>query len=266
MLYWIHQLPNIVILVGTVLLFGGAAFGAAFLGRLLGLKTDRKRDEASFDAFKAVMAMAGVVLAFSLVQAENNLRADTATVGREASAMMIVDRVLLRIGDADMVKARPLLRAFGESQIQQEWPSLVGGAGRSSDTDGAFTNLSRAVRAWEPQAKRQEVMYAEVIKAMDDVSDARETLVQDAGAQLPPFFWVMALSFVLLGLMLGVLCEASVTRAAALSGTAAGIGLLMSFVMIVDQPFHGETSVKPKAIENALFLNARRGLAAHISN
>lgn len=262
MLALIHLLPNLAILTLTVAIFAGAAFASPFLGCLLRLRHDKERDEASFDAFKAVMAMAGVVLAFSLVQAESNLRADQAVAGREASAMMITDRVLFRIGDAQMVKYRPLLRGFGQSQVNQEWPSLVAGQGRSVATDIAFNRLSKAVRSYEPQTKGQEIMYAEIIKAMDDMSDARETLVQDSTAQLPPFFWVMALSFILLGLVMGLFCEASITRATALGGTAAGIGLLMSFVMTVDAPFHGETSVKPRVIQNVLLLNARRGGAA----
>ena len=262
MLELVHLLPNIVILILTVILFAGAAYVSPFVGRRLGLKVDDDRDQASFDAFKAVMAMAGVVLAFSLVQAENNLRGDQAVVGRESSAMMITDRVLFRIGDPEMIKSRQLLRDFGQSQLSQDWPSLVSGQGRSVATDIAFSRLSKAVRSYEPESKRQEVMYAEIIKAMDDIADARETLIQDANAQLPPFFWIMALSFVLLGLILGLFCKPSITRATALGGTAAGIGLLLSFVLIVDAPFHGETSVKPKPIHNALILNARRGQAA----
>jgi hypothetical protein len=244
MLDWIHDLPNLVVLTCTVLLFGGAAFASPFLGRLLHLKKDAARDEAS--------------LAFSLVQAESNLRADQAMVGREASALMITDRVLQRMGSEETRQARPLLKAFIESQVQQDWPSLVASSGRSMATDRTYTALSKAVRSFEPQNKRQEIMYAELIKAMDDMSDAREVLIQDSTLQLPPFFWVMALCFVGLGLVLGVLCEASITRASALGGTAAGIGLLLSFVVIVDEPFHGETSIKPKPIENALILNARR--------
>jgi hypothetical protein len=215
MLDLIHTLPNIVILAVTVLVFGGAAFASPFLGRLLRLKEDKERDTAAFDAFKAVMAMAGVVLAFSLVQAEGNLRGDQSVVGREASAVMITDRALHRMGAEETEQIRPLLRAFAESQVNQDWPSLVSDMGRSFATDRAYMALSKGVRAFEPHDQRQTVMYAELIKAMDDIADARETLVQDASLQLPPFFWVMALSFVLLGLILGLLCEASISRAAA---------------------------------------------------
>ena len=83
-LEYIHFLPSMLVLGVTVLLFGGAAFAAPFAGRrLLGLKDNRTRDAAVFDAFLAVMAMAGVVLAFSLVQADGNLRADQADVGEK---------------------------------------------------------------------------------------------------------------------------------------------------------------------------------------
>ena len=259
MLELLRSLPNLVILAVGVSTLAAAAYASPFVGRrLLRLPEDKARDEAAFDAFKAVMAMAGVVLAFSLVQAESNLRSDQAQVGREASAILIVDRALLRIGIPDAANARPLLTAFIRSQLNDDWPSLVKSGTRSPVTDASYTALSRVVRSLEPQSRREEIIYAELIKAMDDVSDARETLIQDANLQLPDFFWTMALAFVFLGLVLGCLSEARINRAAALSGTAAGIGLLLSFVVIVDEPFRGETSIKPKSIENALVLNSRR--------
>jgi hypothetical protein len=258
MLDKLHQLPDLVILIAFVTLLAGVAFASPFIGRMMGLAANKGRDEAVFDAFKTVMAMAGVVLAFSLVQADSNLRSAQAIVGREAIAVQTLDRTLLRFGgDPAIGQYRPMLDAFGRSQLRDEWPTFAT-KGRSPETDARYTALSRAVRTIEPQSRREEAIYAEMIKAMDDISDERENLIQDTGAQLPGFFWVVSGSFVLLGLVLGGLAEASVTRATALSGTAAGIGLLLSFVLIVDQPFQGQTAVKATPLERVLMLNAHR--------
>jgi hypothetical protein len=257
MLDKIHQLPDLAILFIIVILSAGCAFASPFVGCAAGLKANKDRDGAVFDAFKTIMAMAGVVLAFSLVQADGNLRSVQSVVGSEANAMMLVDRCLLRFGDPAVAQYRPLLDAFGRSQLRDEWPTLAA-KGRSSMTDARYTALSRALRHIEPQSRREEIIYTEMIKALDDMFDDRESLIQNANTQLPDFFWTVSCSFVLLGLLLGGLTEASFGRATALSGTAAGVGLLLAFVVIVDQPFLGQTSVKPAPIEKAVLLDSRR--------
>ena len=248
---YLHHLPNLLILAVTVVLFGGAAFASPFLGRMLGSKHDRSRDAALFDAFLAVMAMAGIVLAFSLVQADGNLRTDEDHIGREASAIIAADRALQRIGLPGAPAARALLSGFVQSQLRDEWPTLAE-RGRDVRTDRHYGAMSDAVSALEPQSPRQQVIYAELIKSVDTISDVRETLVEDAGMHLPAIFWVVSAGFVMLGLVLGFLSEASLSRAAALAVTAAGIGLLFAFVLIVDRPFQGKSALRPGAIATAL--------------
>jgi ABC-type multidrug transport system fused ATPase/permease subunit len=254
----IHRAPDLVILLVMLLVLGGIAYVAPYVGRYaLRLRADKARDETVYESYKAVMAMAGVVLAFSLVEANSNYRAAHALVARQASAMLIVDRVLVRSGIADAAKGRPLLDAFGRSQLTDEWPTITT-LGRHAVTGEHYNALSRFVRKLEPQGQAQGIMYSELIKAMDDISDSRETLIDEAGNQLPDLFWVMAASFVLLGFVLGTMAEASVLRALSLGSTAAAIGVLLSFVLIMDQPFKGSSSVEPTAIEKILVLNSQR--------
>ena len=254
-LEYIHFLPSMLVLGVTVLLFGGAAFAAPFAGRrLLGLKDNRTRDAAVFDAFLAVMAMAGVVLAFSLVQADGNLRADQADVGREASAIIATDRALSRIGLPDAQTARGLLAAFTHSQLREEWPALDE-KGRSPATDRRYADVSTFVAGLEPQSPRQQVIFAELMKGMDDISATREALISDAHVHLPGIFWVVSVGFVLLGLVLAALSDDSLTRAAALGLTMGGIGLLSAFVLVVDHPFAGESGLEPAALEQVLTAN-----------
>jgi hypothetical protein len=257
MLDQFHQLSDLVILIFVVSVCAGSAFASPFIGRALGLRSNKERDGTAFDAYKAVMAIAGVVLAFSLVQADSNLRSTQAIVRRESDAIVKADRSLLRFGDPAVLQVRPLLDAFARSQLRDEWPALVD-KGRNLTTESRYSDLSRAVRGIEPQSRREETIYAEMIKALDDISDERDAIIDAASAQLAVFFWIVSCSFLVLGLVLGCLTEASISRATALSGTAAGIGLLMSFVAIVDQPFQGETSVKPTPIAGALVLDSNR--------
>ena len=258
MLERLYQLPNLLILAIAVGGLVGVAMLAPYLGaKVFRLKPNRARDEAAFDAFKAVMAMAGFVLAFSLVQVNSNLRTVELAVAHEGNLLSTVDRTLLRFGSPEAANARPLLASFGSSLVSDEWPAMTHGE-RSMITEERYTALSRTARAIEPTSQRQQTMFAELLKALDDLSDGREALISDSEMRLPDFFWTMTGGFLALGLLLAVVSDANLTRAAALGANAAGIALLLAFVVIVDQPFKGQTSVTPADIQKAIQINSRR--------
>jgi hypothetical protein len=47
-------------------------------------------------------------------------------------------------------------------------------------------------------------------------------------------------------------------RTVAIGASAAAIALLLAFVIIVDMPFEGDTSVSPRPLQKALSINAQR--------
>ncbi|MGD1015236.1 MAG: hypothetical protein ABR863_02185 [Roseiarcus sp.] len=94
-----------------------------------------------------VMSMAAIVLAFCVALANNNLREVDATVAREAAAISITDRALLRFGKPEAIALRSAL-ADGAAVVD-EWPSLARRE-RSKAADAAYTALSKKPRAIAP--------------------------------------------------------------------------------------------------------------------
>lgn len=254
----LHRLPNLAILFVVVAVVSGLAAAAPHVGRrMLRLKRDEARGTAATDAFKAVMAMTGVVLAFALVEANTNLHAIEGLVAREGAALSAVDRALLRSGNPQLVAIRPVLAAYGASIVSDEWPILAT-ADRSDATDDAYNALSAQARAANPADARQQIMFAELLKSLDDLADLREQRIAESEADLPAFFWTTATGLLLVAFGLGLLAMDTLETSVGLGATAAAVGLLLAFVVIVDQPFEGDTSVSPKEIVKALKLNARR--------
>ena len=258
MLSLLHRLPDLAILavvLCTIVL--AAVYMPVLSRRLFKYDVSKERDEAAFDAFKAVMAMIGVVLAFSLVQADANLRSIEATVEKEANALSATDRILLRIGRPDFAAARPILAAYGKAITEDEWPRLAK-AERSAAADAAYTQLSKTVRALGPNDARETAMYNELLKNLDDLDEARESIVADSELHLPDFFWVTVGGLMLIGVGLALLTDATLSRRVGLGATAGAVALLLAFVIITDVPFEGQTSVSVHPIERALLVNARR--------
>ena len=258
MLTILHRLPDLGILAVILLVLVGAVLFAPIIGHsLFGLTDNKERDDAAFDAFKAIMSMTGVVLAFSLVQATANLRAIEANVGKEAATLSAIDRVLLRIDVPAFAHMRPLLASYGDSLIRDEWPQLALQR-RSDRTERAYSLLSRAVRSVTVDTPRQQAMYNELLKVMDDAADLREQIIADSELSLPSFFWTTVAGLMLIGFALACVTDATLNRRTGLAATTAAVALLLAFVVIIDVPFEGQTSVSTREIRNVLLVNAHR--------
>lgn len=256
-LHWLHQLPDLATLAITVLVVTGLTMSAPFLRCKLGVADEDKRSTAALDGFKAVMGMVGIVLAFSLVQANGALHSVETIVDKEAAAISATDRVLLRIGKPQFAQLRPQLVAYARTVIDDEWPGLNAGK-RSARADAAFTIVSSGVRALAPDDSRQQTMYNELIRNLDDISDYREQILAATDDGLPSFFWITISGLLILGLALASLVDADLPKAVSVGASATAVALLLGFLIIVDLPFEGETSVHPTSIEKALVIMARR--------
>ena len=258
MLHALHRLPDLAILAVVVLFVAGCGALAPSIGaRLLKLGENQERDDAAFDAFKGVMSMTGVVLAFSLVQATSNLKSIENNVASLAGSISAADRVLLRMGRPDFVQLRPVLHAFGDTVVNDEW-ALLGDEERSDKADQLYGRLSSAARALEPKTPREQSMYGELLKALDDISDHREHIIEESDTALPDFFWITVGGLLLIAFALALFTHATLPRRAGIAATSGAVALLLAFVIIIDIPFEGETSVSARPLESAIAVAERR--------
>jgi hypothetical protein len=260
-LHWLHKLSDAQILALVLTSLTLAMMAAPRLGRtLLRLPERKERDEAVANAFSAVVSMLGVVLAFSLVQANNTLREFQGKVTKEAVALEVLDRSLLTIGKPAFAELRPRLAAYGQSMVADEWPSLAGG-GRSARTDDLFNTLAKGIHDLNPDDARQQTIYAELIRTLDELADLREELLAGADPEtsgLPSFFWSTIVGLIAVAFCLATMTVPALGRTVAVGAAAAAIAMLLSFVIIVDVPFEGETSVSSRPLQKALLVNAGR--------
>ena len=250
---WLYSLPD----VGIALLFGtvgaGLLAGAPFLReKLLRIQVPSDVSEDSLSAFGLVFGVMGLVLAFSLVQANTNLRNLETQVGTEAHNLAQMDRLLVRYGDPRNDAIRISLRDYANSIVTDEWPQLR--QGRASDrTAVLFAPISRAILAIDPAPGRQSLIFAEMLKKADEIAaDRKSRLVAATDIELPWIFWNTIIALLLILFLLATFSKATLGRAVAFAGQGLGLALLMALVFILDEPFKGETSVSPRPIVKAI--------------
>jgi len=94
--------------------------GAPLLRAWLFGDVSEARAEIARTVMTAVTGFTGVVLAFSLVQAQGNLREVEKNVGIEAAQLRQLDRLLANYGDANLAPIRDLVRDYVRSVVLDE--------------------------------------------------------------------------------------------------------------------------------------------------
>jgi Protein of unknown function (DUF4239) len=253
----LYKLPD----VGIALVFGtvGACLlaGLPFLReKLLRIQVLGDDSEFASKALNVVIGFTGVVLAFSLVQAHNNLRNLEAQVGTEGHNLAQLDRLLIRYGDPELFLTtsyatdaiRVSLREYADSIVKDEWPELSKGR-PSQRTRALFRPISRGILAIDPPPGRQSLIYAEMLKKTDEIAaDRKARVVAATKLELPWIFWETIVALLVVLLLLAAFSEATFVRAVALGGQGFGLALLVSLVFIFDEPFKGQSAVSPEPI------------------
>jgi hypothetical protein len=244
---------NAVALFGTViaLMFAGAPLLRI---RVLG-QVSEAHSEIARTTMTTVTGFTGVVLAFSLVQAQANLRSIEKTVATEAVQLNQMDRLLTSYGDPNVAEIRAVVRAYAGSVVTDEWPRLSEHSG-SSHTGDLFRVLSQQVLAIRPTSGHENVIYGDLVKILDQLAESREELLDASDLGLPPIFWEV---ITFLTLLLVTFCAfVEPQRAVFLGGLGAGLGVLIGLVVVFDQPFLGKGSLTPDPIVRVLHIISTR--------
>jgi hypothetical protein len=251
---WLYKLPNsfIVLLFGVIgaALFLGVLFLRVKLWRIQVQSDDAK---AAHDALTVVIGFVGLILAFSLVQEQSNVRNLEQQVGTEANNLDQLDRLIVRFGTPGDETLRISLREYANSIVKDEWLDLRKGRG-SGRTTRQFRELSQDIYAIDPTPGRQSLIYGEMLKKVDELTLARESrLVAAANIRLAPIFWETILFLLLILLVLVSFSEVTFSRGGALALACQGfaVTLLVALVFIFDRPFKRGT-LSPKPIIKAI--------------
>ena len=194
-----------------------------------------------------LFTMTSLVLAFTLVQADRNYRDADALVQVEASQINNLDRLLTRYGAPEVAAIRPDLLAYAKSVVKDEWPAMLIDRG-SEKTRGLYVPFAQRITAIEPATPRQIQIYAEMLKALDVVSETRDRRLNSLSLGLPQIYWEVVLFSVLMVVLVSSTIEQTPFRIAVLASQAAVLGAFVGFVFLMDAPFKGTTSVDASSI------------------
>lgn len=259
MIDWLYTLPEPLVLALSA---GTLALLITVLPRLVRRIPGMTPSDAKTDFIVRIQApvftITSVVLAFTLVQADTNFRQIDSLVSTEASQINQLDRLLTRYGHVEASEIRPFLRAYALSIVKDEWPAMLRG-GRNDATGDAFAPISRRILAISPSGSRQSLIFAGMLKSLDDVAESRAARLKTLTVGLPTIYWQVVLFGVAMLLFISSTIEQTPFRAAVLAAQMAVLGAFIGFVFLMDQPFQGTDAISSDAIAQVIStMEARR--------
>lgn len=193
--------------------------------------------------FGSIITLSGLLIGFLLNQAQTNFREVQSLVSREAGQINNLDRLLVRYGDPSIAIMRKELFDYMNSIVNDEWDLLKEGQG-SPKTHMLWRGISRKLLSLEPQTNRQTAMYTDILKKAEEVAESRESRIERSSARLPNLFWVVIIICMVALLGIDTLFLPSDSFFMGLKILPVTLGALISLLVITDQPFKGQSSVK----------------------
>jgi hypothetical protein len=252
MIDWLYSLPEVLIeILGAALLAATIVYLPRLTRLIPGLAHSDVNTEFVIRMQAPLFTMTALVLTFTLVEAERNFRQVDSDLTAEASQLNQLDRLLARYDTPTATALRPLVRAYAQSIVKDEWPRMLRDqAGKA--TAAAYSQLSRGIMAMDPEPGRQSLMFAELLKSLDAAAESRERRLANVRVRLPAIYWAVILFATLMLLFVSSTIGPTRLRTAVLGAQLAVLGAFISFVFIMDAPFLGETAVRPIALTQVI--------------
>lgn len=225
--------------------------------RVLRIDVPKSINDGASDAYKAVAGFMVFVVGFSLIQVQGQFRMTEDLALKESNHVHTLDRALFHFGTPAALAARGDLQEYVKSVIEDEWP-LLAHRKRSAKTDAIYKKLNADIRQLEGESGRQHAAETQMLRALDDMSDLREARIAAAEyGLLPLYWWVMAGLFTIL-LTLSFFSAATIDKILANCGLICAVAILLTLVLVYEDPYSGDIVVSPTAMKRVLGLMAER--------
>jgi hypothetical protein len=258
----VGHLPDATVLMGGAIIIGVAALAIAALARFTGAfagQADLETHSKLADLVHgSLLAFTVFTLALVLADVRSNLGKTLDQTLREASIITRLDAELQVAGGPEAMKARADLLKYVDAVAAFDWPGLAQPIPQLSfQADAALKALRASARA----AARANPESASGINGfVPQIEDFRLGRLESATKSVTNVFWWIILAFLVGAMAMNGRHRLDRTSASLIFLHMAAIGLVLALILVMDQPFRGETSVSSAPIARALASAGASGL------
>ncbi|WP_394835569.1 DUF4239 domain-containing protein [Pendulispora rubella] len=255
-LLWIYTLPDawfctVVVLATVIVGVAGLFLTRGFVRRHLAPEGEKNELVSYFLA--AIGVFYGITLGLIAVGTWQGFADVQKGVSDEAAKAASLYRDLSQFPEPERTDLRDDLRDYTKAVIQKTWPALQRGE-TPKETTEVLVRFIDHLGAFEPKNAREQVLFAEVQRELNEMNELRRKRIEAANSSLPGAVWAMVYAGAILNI---AVCWLFVSKSIRLHATLVGlmsalIGFLLFVTLELDRPFRGDLSIPPDAFQLVL--------------
>lgn len=248
-----RQAPPLRLILGLSVTMGLATVGLSLVRWLAPAAWLHANNDVAGNFLQTIGTIYAVLLAFVVFvvwQQHNDLRA---AVHSEANELSDMHRLIQSFPDPIRARVVGSLEAYCQAVLGDEWTSLA--AGQPSERAAMILEqIWQTLERFEPQTRREEVLYGEVLARLNDLGDARTHRLHCSCLRLPPALWTLLVinGSLVIGSMWLFGIESFCAHVLMTLALAWSIAFILYLIADLDNPFWGAWQVKPDAFRHAL--------------
>jgi hypothetical protein len=223
--------------------------GPLIVRRYVPLNRLRINNEVAGFKSATIGVLYAVLLAFAVVVVWEKFNRAESEVAKEASAAATIYRLTDGMDSEHGATIRKATTDYLKAAIAKDWPAMEQGS-HSPEVNIALLDIYRALLKFHSFNANESITIAEVLRQVDNISDARRERLVMAEGIVPSIIWVVLFggAFVTIGFTFFFGSE-NVRAQAVMTGALAVLifaGLLT--IVVIDHPFVGTIKVRPDAL------------------
>jgi hypothetical protein len=252
-MYWIYDIPNWLLGLLTVMLFvaigiGGLVLTRGWVRRLH--KVDHSHNDIVSFYLAAVTVFYGITLGLLAVATWTTYSDAQGKVDHEAAALAALYRDIGGYPDPARTILQNDLRAYARAVIDGGWPLQRRGI-VLNNASPVLNDIREHLMAFEPGTERQKIVAEEAYRAYNELTESRQARHNSVNAGMPAALWTLLIVGALICIAVTwcfhtVSFSMHVWMTTLLSGL---LGLMLYLVAALDNPYRGDISVGPEALE-----------------
>ena len=248
--YYLLQIPPLLFFV-MMLLFGASIAGlSTFLFRkYIRIRILRSHNEVTGSLFMAIASFYALLLGFVIFVVWGQLNETQSNVSIEGSSAMGLYRDIKFYPDStDSKRLMNVYLDFVFNVVNEEIPNMAE-MKPSRKTGESFSRVFYEMEHINPKNPFQVQLVGQMFKHLNELAMYRGLRTASIEAEIPPLMWLPILMGALITLTCAMLVDLENIRMHIMLNSLLGafIGMLLFIVILLDHPFTGSLSIKPKS-------------------
>ena len=200
----------------------------------------------------------GVFLAFAIVIVWQRFTDAENSVYREVASLAAMIRDAEALPAEDQARIRQETRAYVESIIRDEWPTMSGRGGGAL-TDARYRAVWKSFHAVTPHTAAESAFFTKALDELNNVSEAQRDRLLFSTSEMPSLLW----TFLLFGAAVTIVfsyfigTKHQITHAVTCAALTSIVGFSLLLIMELQYPFAGGVAIRDHAYRELLSLLAR---------